>query len=42
MHELRQAYDLLPDFRMGFITRVDVVSAISELRREAAEATRTR
>jgi hypothetical protein len=38
VHELKQAYDLLPDFRMGFIQRVDVVSAIAELRREAAEA----
>lgn len=38
VHELKQAYDLLPDFRMGFIQRVDVVSAISELRQEAAEA----
>jgi hypothetical protein len=37
VHELKQAYDLLPDFRMGFIQRVDVVSAIAELRREAAE-----
>ncbi|GHC59635.1 hypothetical protein RFN57_14895 [Streptomyces violaceochromogenes] len=38
VYELKQAYDLLPDFRMGFIQRVDVVSAIAELRREAAEA----
>ncbi|MFE7898471.1 hypothetical protein ACFU3E_13330 [Streptomyces sp. NPDC057424] len=26
VHELEQVYDLLPDFRMGFIQRVDVVS----------------
>ncbi|WP_425247069.1 hypothetical protein [Streptomyces sp. NEAU-NA10] len=38
VHELKQAYDLLPDFRMGFIQRVDIASAMSELRREAAEA----
>ncbi|MBQ0825575.1 hypothetical protein [Streptomyces tagetis] len=38
VHQLKQAYDLLPDFRMGFIDRVDIVSAIGELRREAAEA----
>ncbi|MFH9583533.1 hypothetical protein ACH4LS_00080 [Streptomyces luteogriseus] len=38
VHELKQAYDLPRDFRMGFIQRVDVVSAIAELRREAAEA----
>lgn len=38
VHELKQTYDLLPDFRMGFVQRVDIVSAISELRREAAEA----
>ncbi|MFD3477861.1 hypothetical protein [Streptomyces sp. NPDC058695] len=38
VHELKQAYDLLPDFRMGFIERVEIVSAIPELQREAAEA----
>ncbi|MFG3587889.1 hypothetical protein [Streptomyces sp. NPDC047990] len=38
VHQLKQAYDLLPDFRMGFIQRVDIVPAIADLRREAAEA----
>ncbi|MFF4972399.1 hypothetical protein [Streptomyces sp. NPDC001083] len=38
VHRLKQAYDLLPDFRMGFIRRVDIVPAIADLRREAAEA----
>ncbi|MER6039105.1 hypothetical protein ABT133_35290 [Streptomyces sp. NPDC001835] len=38
VHQLKQAYDLLPDFRMGFIHRVDIFSSIAELRREAAEA----
>ncbi|MET7285420.1 hypothetical protein [Streptomyces sp. NPDC005573] len=38
LHALGIAYDLLPDFRMGFVGRVDVVSAIADLRREAAEA----
>ncbi|WP_043678664.1 hypothetical protein [Streptomyces xylophagus] len=38
VHQLKQAYDLLPDFRMGFIQRVDIVSAIADLRRESAEA----
>ncbi|MFE5024824.1 hypothetical protein ACFRAO_16170 [Streptomyces sp. NPDC056656] len=37
VHELKQAYDLLPDFRMGFIERVDI-SDIAELRKEASEA----
>lgn len=38
VHQLKQAYDLLPDFRMGFVQRVDIVPAIADLRREAAEA----
>lgn len=38
VHQLKQAYDLLPDFRMGFIRRIDIASAIAELQREAAEA----
>lgn len=38
VHGLKQAYDLLPDFRMGFIERVDIAAAIPELRREATEA----
>ncbi|MFE6288008.1 DUF6308 family protein [Streptomyces sp. NPDC057877] len=34
----RQLLEPPPDVRTGFIQRVDIVSAISELRREAAEA----
>ncbi|WP_052457152.1 hypothetical protein [Streptomyces sp. AcH 505] len=38
VHGMKQAYDLLPEFRMGFIDRVDIVSAIAAMRREAQEA----
>ncbi|MFJ5015418.1 hypothetical protein [Streptomyces griseoluteus] len=38
LHRLKQAYDLLPDFRLGLVDRVDIVAAIPALRREAAEA----
>nr|WP_202448759.1 hypothetical protein [Streptomyces sp. SID2999] len=38
LHRLKQAYDLLPDFRLGLVDRVNIVGAIPALRREAAEA----
>ncbi len=38
VHGLKQAYDLLPEFRTGFTERVDFAPAIADLRREAAEA----
>ncbi|MFE7413484.1 hypothetical protein [Streptomyces laurentii] len=38
VHGLKQAYDLLPDFRLGFDHQVDLPSAIAQLRQEAAEA----
>ncbi|MER5758206.1 hypothetical protein [Streptomyces sp. NPDC002082] len=38
VHGLRQAYALLPEFRMGFIERVDVFSAIASMRSEAQAA----
>ncbi|NBM16599.1 hypothetical protein [Streptomyces sp. GC420] len=38
VHGLKQAYDLLPEFRIRSVDRVDVLSAIADMRREAAEA----
>ncbi|MGW0927745.1 hypothetical protein [Streptomyces sp. NPDC002644] len=38
VHELKQAYDLLPDFRVFLTERVDIAAAMPDLRREAAEA----
>ncbi|GGX06790.1 hypothetical protein GCM10010297_30450 [Streptomyces malachitofuscus] len=38
VHELKQAYDLLPDFQVFLTERVDVAAAMPDLRREAAEA----
>ncbi|MFD6534677.1 hypothetical protein [Streptomyces sp. NPDC060184] len=38
VHGLKQAYDLLPEFRLGFVQRVDIASAVAPLRSEAREA----
>ncbi|MEV6248184.1 hypothetical protein AB0M38_18585 [Streptomyces sp. NPDC051742] len=38
VHGLKQAYELLPEFRMGSVQRVDIVAAIASLRSEVAEA----
>ncbi|MFF8275359.1 hypothetical protein ACF05T_04450 [Streptomyces lateritius] len=38
VHGLKQAYELLPEFRMGSVQRVDIVSAIASMRSEAKEA----
>ncbi|MFH8723908.1 hypothetical protein [Streptomyces termitum] len=38
VHGLKQAYDLLPEFRTGFVQRVDIAPAVAALRQEAAEA----
>ncbi|MEV6328561.1 hypothetical protein [Streptomyces sp. NPDC051909] len=38
VHELKQAYDLLPEFRTFAVERVDIFAAIAALRGEAAEA----
>ncbi|MCX4822640.1 hypothetical protein OG883_22620 [Streptomyces sp. NBC_01142] len=35
---LKEAYDLLPEFRLGFIERVDIHEAIAAMQREATEA----
>ncbi|MGS2587093.1 hypothetical protein [Streptomyces hebeiensis] len=38
VHGMRAAYDLLPEFRMGLVERVDIFSAMADMRREAREA----
>ncbi|MFD9849259.1 hypothetical protein [Streptomyces parvus] len=38
VHAMKQAYDLLPEFRLRDVPRVDIYSAISALRSEAREA----
>ncbi|MCL7381306.1 hypothetical protein [Streptomyces sp. 35G-GA-8] len=38
VHGMKEAYDLLPEFRMGIVERVDVFSAIAAMRSEAQEA----
>ncbi|MEV5730323.1 hypothetical protein AB0N50_31715 [Streptomyces pharetrae] len=38
VHELEQAYDLVPDFQVFLTERVDVAAAMPDLRREATEA----
>ncbi|MEV1020151.1 hypothetical protein [Streptomyces sp. NPDC050264] len=38
VHRLKQGYDMLPEFRTYMTGRADLVAAIPELRREAAEA----
>ncbi|MFD7285239.1 hypothetical protein [Streptomyces sp. NPDC059863] len=38
VHGMKEAYDLLPEFRMGTVERVDVFSAIAAMRSEAQEA----
>ncbi|MEV7239219.1 hypothetical protein AB0N06_36660, partial [Streptomyces sp. NPDC051020] len=38
VHGMKEAYELLPEFRMGSVKRVDIFSAIAAMRREAHEA----
>ncbi|MGW3691658.1 hypothetical protein [Streptomyces sp. NPDC005125] len=38
VHGMKEAYELLPEFRMGSVKRVDIFSAIAAMRREAQEA----
>ncbi|MFF0116761.1 hypothetical protein [Streptomyces prasinus] len=38
IHELKQAYDLVPDFQVFLTERVDIAAAMPDLRREAAES----
>ncbi|MER6241191.1 hypothetical protein ABT185_34990 [Streptomyces clavifer] len=38
VHVMKQAYDLLPEFRLRNVSRVDIFSAIAAMQREAREA----